>query len=93
MSLAIDIDLVSEVLLLDGRWYGVAEASFLMDAYEYLWWPEGVEKRSLDFQVAFSGGQSSEIVSSTGASWVDDEGLRYFCPVSSIVAVRYRSGS
>jgi len=36
MSLAIEIDNVSAVLLSDGKWYSVHKASFFLDAYEFL---------------------------------------------------------
>lgn len=36
MSLAIEVDDVTEVLLADG-WHTVLDASFLLDAYEYMW--------------------------------------------------------
>lgn len=40
MSLAIDIDQVTQVLLADG-WHQVREDSFYLDSYEYLWNHEG----------------------------------------------------
>lgn len=36
MSLAIDLDDVTAVLLADG-WHGVLGQSFVVDAYEYVW--------------------------------------------------------
>ena len=36
MSLSIDVDEVMRVLLADG-WHEVANSSFAIDAYEYLW--------------------------------------------------------
>ncbi len=36
MSLAIDVDSVSAVLLGDG-WHTVADGSFLLDSYEFVW--------------------------------------------------------
>lgn len=36
MSLAIDVDLVTHVLLADG-WHTVANRSFTLDSYEFLW--------------------------------------------------------
>ncbi len=36
MSLAIDVDNVSAVLLADG-WHTVADQSFEIDAYEFMW--------------------------------------------------------
>ena len=37
MSLALDVDDVVQVLLTDGKWYPVANNSFELDAYEYVW--------------------------------------------------------
>ncbi len=36
MSLATEIDIVSAVLLSDGKWYTVYKESFFLDAYEFL---------------------------------------------------------
>lgn len=63
MSLAIDVDTVTRVLLADGRWYSVGRKSFALDAYEYLWWPNGRDAKNkhggdTDPQILHGGGQS-----------------------------------
>ena len=77
MSLAIDIDNVTAVLLADG-WHKVARESFDMDAFEFVH-----EERTVH-----GGGECG--VSATGFSfWTPDDDL-VSGPVTSIVAVRYR---
>ena len=76
MSLAIEIDAVTHVLLLDG-WHAVEKDSFDLDAYEYL---DGE-------QVRFGGGSHSTIPS-TGARWIEKDGNEVCCSISSILAVK-----
>ena len=52
MSLRIDVDTVTAVLLADG-WHEVADASFVLDAYEYLW--SGNEMTVREFEKAYPG--------------------------------------
>jgi hypothetical protein len=85
MSLAIDVDRIESVLLSDG-WHSVHGNSFLIDAYEYLAYPEGLDK---DPDMQFAGGEAKELIPAAGASWRDVQGHAYFCPMTSILAVRY----
>lgn len=88
MSLAIDIDKVSDVLLADG-WHHVkfadAKSTFAIDAYEY------IQNRSegRDPIVELGGGQC-EGVPSTGATWFDaDLNKQISCPLTSVLAVAH----
>jgi len=84
MSLAIDAARIDSVLLPDGEWHTVHNKSFDLDAYEYLRKEEGESDIKL-----LGGGQEKPSVPATGASWTDRSGYIYFCPLTSIVAVRY----
>jgi hypothetical protein len=90
MSLAIDIDKVTEVLLVDG-WHRVADDSFFLDAYEYI---EPRERK--DPILHFGGGQgkgapstgfgfSEQLAAKTGASGGT---VTIYGPISAILAVR-----
>jgi len=80
MSLAIDVDRVSEVLLADG-WHDVkfveGQSTFEIDAYEYIRKHEG--RTDPDVRQG---------VPSTGATWFDvNPNAQIYCPVTSILAV------
>ena len=75
MSLAIDVDKVSAVLLADG-WHKMADQSFDLDAYEYVHGSETIHK----------GGQAD--VTSTGFTLKDDGGYIMYGPLTAILAVR-----
>jgi hypothetical protein len=79
MSLAIEIDLVTQVLLVDG-WHEVVEGSFLLDAYEY------VSDGSTDGGL---GGGDDELICATGFSFVDEANDRISGPLTSILAVKH----
>jgi len=76
MSLEIDVNKVSMVLLLDG-WHEVAGASFDLDAYEY-----ANEDRTLLESGSVPG------VPTTGATWREPDGTVIACPVTSILATK-----
>jgi hypothetical protein len=76
MSLAIDVNKVDRVLLIDG-WHEVANASFTLDAYEY-----AEEDRML-----LKGGKVAG-VPTTGATWTEPDGTVVACPVTSILATK-----
>lgn len=84
MSLLIDVDHVTAVLLADG-WHTVLDQSFELDAYEYVrgmemkdtLWPTGVRL----------GGGAEPLVPATGAVWEEETG-RICCPITAILAVR-----
>lgn len=80
MSLAIDVDKVSEVLLADG-WHQVkfvdGESTFEIDAFEYIRKHEG--RTDPDVRQG---------VPSTGAMWFDVKAnAQVYCPLTSILAV------
>lgn len=83
MSLSIQIEAVTHVLLPDGKWYTVDEGSFELDAYEFL---DGDPNEV--GAVVFGGGQDARI-SATGATWTDGD-KRISCPLSTVLAVRTR---
>jgi hypothetical protein len=76
MSLAIEVHRVVQVLLADG-WHAVANASFDVDAYEYLH----------DERVLVGGGQV-QYVPSMGAIWEEPDGGLVACPLNAIHAVK-----
>lgn len=85
MSLAIDIDRVTGVLLSDG-WHRTLEGTFCLDSYEFL----RIQQHSDKDQVLFGGGQSP-LISAMGAAWKNVGGEWIACPLSAILAVRYRA--
>lgn len=76
MSLAIDVDNVTNVLLADG-WHGVANGSFDIDAYEFV-----IEDRPVH-----GGGESG--ISASGFVFDSTKtGRRVYGPLTSIIAVQ-----
>jgi hypothetical protein len=88
MSLAIDVDRVTAVLLDDG-WHPVADNSFAIDSYEFLWWSECQCKDDDDDDpmVLHGGGQSG--VCAAGFSFKTLDGDVIAGPLTAIVAVRH----
>lgn len=84
MSLAIDVDRVTTVLLADG-WHKVEFNSFGLDAYEFIRAHEGKAD-----DVLHGGGQGG--VCSMGATW-QEKSASFFCPLTAILAVRYDAKS
>jgi hypothetical protein len=89
MSLAIDIDKVSDVLLADG-WHHVefakGKSTFVIDAYEFL--EQRGEGRD---PLVHVGGGSVAGVTSTGAEWLERESGKSYvvtCPLTAILAVK-----
>lgn len=83
MAISIDTGKISAVLLGDGKWHAVKEGTFDIGSYEFR---EGT-------RLVLGGGGAAGI-SETGATWDDpQDGERYACPLSSILAVKYRSRS
>lgn len=81
MSLAIDVDHVTEVLLADG-WHQVLDGSFTLDAYEYLWYSAGNPDEA---QILHGGGNSG--VCATGFGFKSSDGWLYG-PLTAIQAVK-----
>ncbi len=84
MSLAIDIDRVTGVLLSDG-WHRVIEHTFAMDAYEF------VHGSNTSHEHILLGGGQDRFTSALGAAWKNVGGDWIACPLSAILAVRYRT--
>lgn len=80
MSLAINTDHVTAVLLTDG-WHDVTDASFDLDAYEYVWAGERMH----------AGGNSG--ICATGFSFKTLDGDDLSGPLTAIQAVRHRKPS
>ncbi len=76
MSLAIDTDTVSAVLLADG-WHQVTARSFDLDAYEFVWEGE-----------TLLGGGNCAGVPSTGFSFTTTDGSTVAGPLTALLAVR-----
>lgn len=74
MSLYIDVDKVTEVLLTDG-WHTVADSSFNLDSSEYHYGD----------MLLHGGGNSG--VCATGFTFIDDQGKTLFDPLTAILAV------
>ena len=79
MSLALDVSRVEQVLLMDG-WHRVANASFELDAYEFIHAGRTI-----------IAGQPT-IIPSMGGRWTEPDGSVVACPVTAILAVK-RSGT
>jgi hypothetical protein len=79
MSMSVDVNTekVEAVLLPDGKWYAIAEHSFTLSPYEFLHNGEAVSKGSTAGAPPLA------------ASWKDNMGKRFVCPVSAMLAVRY----
>ena len=94
MSLAIDVDKVEAVLLSDGQWYEVqpfsdGRSSFALDAYEYV---QHHPTDNFKDQVLLRGG-GENLLPATGATWNGADGKTFYCPLTSIMAVRKRTQS
>lgn len=85
MSLAIDVDTVTAVLLADG-WHTVAEQSFNLDSYEYIWHHPGHDRYDGEFEVLHSGGTNG--VCATGFEFTTTEGSYMTGPLTAILAVQ-----
>lgn len=81
MSLAIDIDDVTAVLLKDGVWYEVDDRSFDIDSYEYL---RGDR--------VMLGGGTAEGITAPGFAFIN-EGVELCGPLTEVVAVRVERGA
>lgn len=78
MSLAIEVDDVTAVLLADG-WHTVANKSFALDSYEYVW--------GADDQVMHGGGNSA--ICATGFTFTTENGSTMVAgPLTAVLAVR-----
>jgi hypothetical protein len=73
VSLTIDIDVVTHVLLADGAWYEAANGSFNVDAYELVW---------------RSGHEEASLHSAPGFTFTDTSGRTISGPISSVMAVQ-----
>lgn len=89
MSLAIDVDAVSDVLLADG-WHAVANSSFTLDSYEFLWYSTDEAKRTDDPMLLHGGGNSG--VCATGFSFTDEDGSVVSGPLTAVLAVKTYGG-
>jgi hypothetical protein len=87
MSLMIDVDLVEAVLLADG-WHPVADDSFTLSAYEFVWWSSAQNKKKDEPTMLHSSGNAS--VASTGFSFHDRADILTSGPLTAIQAVRHR---
>ncbi len=93
MGLEIDVEKISEVLLADG-WHkvtavGDGRSSFGIDVFDFQD-PKAETNPSApeptDRQAKQERGQEN---GTRGARWTESDGSRVFCPVSSILAVKY----
>ena len=77
MSLPIEVDRVSQVLLSDGKWHKVKGKSFDHAAFAFM---RGNR--------LILGGEKVEGVPSTGATWQEPDGSFVVCPLTAVQAVR-----
>ncbi len=93
MSLAIDVDKVTRVLLADG-WHEVIGESFSLDAYEYVWHSSGTNETDLVHGGGHSGvcatGFCFRTTDHTGTSGTRTERRFVAGPLTAILAVEYR---
>lgn len=83
MAISIDTGKIGAVLLGDGKRHAVKEGMFDIGSYEF---------REGNRLVLGGGGATG--ISETGATWDDpQDGERYVCPLSSILAIKYRNRS
>ena len=96
MSLAIEVDDITHVLLADG-WHTVHDASFGIDSYEFMW-REGMGDSPMlgggqDKHIAAAGHRGStsrEHIAAAGFSFA--EGDQVLCgPLTSVLAVKLKS--
>lgn len=85
MGLAIDVDEVTAVLLTDG-WHMVADKSFTLDAYEFLYYGSEERKRNHDY-IALTSHPSSPSGFGFKEASGDTTGWIYG-PITAILAVR-----
>lgn len=78
MSLYIDVDHVTEVLLADG-WHPVINDSFTIDSYEF---------QRNDDMVLLRGGQDP-LISAGGFGFEESRNVFMAGPLTSVLAVRY----
>lgn len=78
MSLAIDINKVTHVLLADG-WHKVRDNSFLLDSYEF------ISGKPSNFNIEHGGGDSD--ICAVGFYFLSDR-CEIFGPLTSILAVK-----
>ena len=96
MSLAIEVDDITQVLLADG-WHTVDEASFGIDSYEFIW------REGMDDNPMLAGGQEKHIAAaghrgSTSREHIAAAGFRFtesdhvLCgPLTSVLAVKVKT--
>ena len=77
MSLAIDVDTVTAVLLSDG-WHDVADDTFVLDAYEFIY----------GGQILHGGGNGG--VCSTGFNFKEPSGAWLCGPLTAVLAVQHK---
>ncbi len=82
MSLSIDVDEVTAVLLADG-WHEVKKESFALDAYEFVRFGSEERRQSGDPMDVISDPDSS-----TGFAFIEGPDTRVCGPITAILAVR-----
>jgi len=93
LSLEIDVEKISEILLADG-WHKVSavgdgRSSFGLDIYQFQESPsQEPPAPQPNAGQPTKAGQEHETRS--GARWTESDGSRVFCPLTSILAVKYR---
>jgi hypothetical protein len=81
MSLAIEVDNVTHVLLADG-WHTVSDESFALDSYEFLW-----RKGMGEYGPPLLGGGDEDLIPARGFSFSEGNTTLYG-PLTSVLAVK-----
>jgi hypothetical protein len=84
MSLMIDVDKVEAVLLADG-WHEIADRSFRLDSYEFVWGNQ-YQRDNDEFTTMHGGGQSG--ICATGFAFHNPNQQTIAGPLTAILAVR-----
>jgi hypothetical protein len=79
MSLAIDVDNITHVLLADG-WHEVHDTSFAIDSYEFMW------RQGMGDKPMLGGGQEKH-VAAAGFSFAESDHT-LSGPLTSVLAVK-----
>lgn len=79
MSLAIDVDKVTDVLLADG-WHAVKDYSFSIDSYEYIWGGGGGD--------TLLGGGNEPLLPAYGFAFTDHTERTLCGPLTAVLAVK-----
>ena len=89
MSLAIDVDTITQVLIA-GTWYKIKDKSFALDSYEFIWWSgPRTNRNGGDNHPELLHGGGNDGICATGFTFKTTEGDLMSGPLDRITAVRH----